>query len=205
MFDLVKIFTDNAATYYNFRTGERIRRWPFYVFALVTSVVLSALLGRPSNDFLAGALSAEAILVGFSFNVLFYLVANRRVRPSQFVDIEHEVRFKKLSTLSDEIFANVSYFNVVAIFSALMALLGLLIVSDGLIPHVAQIAMLLRPRFPDLSVLIMTAFRPIRILYFAALIFLIIESISVFLRTVGRVGYYFTSLKIMDTEAENRI
>lgn len=205
MFNLAKIFAENAATHYDYSTGDPTSRWPLYVFTLAAAILAALAIGRPSSDFLAGALSAEAILVGFSFNVLFYLVANRRVRPLSFVDIEHEIRFQKLSKLSDEIFSNVSYFNVVAIFSALLSLCGLMIVSENFSPNANILLVWIFGNEPSVVKYLIIAKFSLQTFYFSILFVFLIESATVFLRTVGRVGYYFTSLKLMDTDAEIRL
>jgi hypothetical protein len=147
-------------------------------------------------------LSAQAILVGFSFNVLFYLVANRLTTPTRFESIEHELRFERLSKLSDEVFDNVTYFNLVAICAALAALALLLVGSESCDAHLRRIAIFLAAHVPISREALSWAKWAVSALGLSALVFLLTESIYTFLRAVGRVRFYFGMLKTM--EADNQ-
>ncbi|WP_332756849.1 hypothetical protein [Sphingomonas sp. LB2R24] len=163
---------------------------------------IGATVSEASNDFLAGALSAEAILVGFSFNVLFYLVANRLTKPATYASIEHELRFKRLSKLSDEVFDNVTYFNLVAIGSAVVSLTLLLIGSDGLNANLHKISEFIQSRTSITAETLSWSKWIARSFGLAVLIFLLAESIYTFLRAVGRVRFYFGMLKTMNDDVD---
>ncbi len=97
MFDVLDIIRRNAQTYYSLKNNRPINRWPIVLLCLSLSIACGIVIRRISPEFLAGALSAQSILVGFSFNALFYLVTNRLVTPKSWLFIEHELRFKRLS------------------------------------------------------------------------------------------------------------
>ena len=187
MFSAIEIFRRDAATYYKYSSDKRVsRKRTIFIFASL-SFIISLLVGKASNDFLTGALSAQAILVGFSFNVLFYLVANRLTAPASFSGIEHELRFERLSKLSDEVFDNVTYFNLVAILSAIAALALLLAASENVDSNLSKIAKLIIARTNIDSGILSWAKWVASIFGLSVLVFLISESVYTFLRTVGRV------------------
>lgn len=202
MFSIRDIIRRDTATYYEYGAENRVGRGKtFFLFAAL-SIFVGAIVGEASNDFLAGALSAEAILVGFSFNVLFYLVANRLTKPASYADIAHELRFERLSKLSDEVFDNVTYFNLVAIGSAVAALALLLIGSDGFNANLHKIAAFLECRTRITREALSWANCIGRALALTVLIFLLTESIYTFLRAVGRVRFYFGMLKTMNDDIQ---
>jgi len=200
MFSIKEIIRRDAETYYEFDNKHRISRAKTIFIFAVSSILVGGLVGKASNDFLAGALSAQAILVGFSFNVLFYLVANRLGTPARYASIEHELRFERLSRLSDEVFDNVTYFNLVAIFSALAALILLLAASEHYDANLIRIAHWIgQTTYLDAQELKWLRWA-VSSLTLATLLFLLAESIYTFLRAVGRVRFYFSMLKTMDAD-----
>lgn len=200
MSNIADIIRKDAATHYSGDPPKPVRRAPNLWRFATLSLAVAFSVGVASNDFLSGALSALAILVGFSFNVLFYLVANRLSRPSSFVSYEHELRFTRLSKLSDEIFDNVSYFNVVAVASAISSLVLLLVGSDEFIKRCTTYSPILASRFNILPVAFGWIGWGVRSLLLAAFIFLLCESIYTFLRCISRVRFYFSMLQVMDDE-----
>lgn len=202
MFSILDIVRRDAATYYEYESENRVGRTKTLTVFVIFAVSLGGAVGEASNDFLAGALAAEAILVGFSFNVLFYLVANRLTKPSIYAGIEHELRFERLSKLSDEVFDNVTYFNLVAIGSAVAALLLLLIGSDSFNANLHTIAAIIKDRTRITGEALSWANYAARSLGLAVLIFLLAESIYTFLRAVGRVRFYFGMLKTMNDDIQ---
>lgn len=198
MSSLADIIKRDLATYYEYDVENRVSRRPLILTVALLSVVAGAVVGVASNDFLAGALSAQAILVGFSFNVLFYLVANRLTAPSKWQNMEHELRFERLSTLSDEIFDNVTYFNLVAIMSAVGCLALLLIGSERFVANISNaIDWLGAVSHSDMTVA-RDLCRFGRSMLLSGLLFLLVESVITFTRTVGRVRFYFSMLKEMN-------
>jgi hypothetical protein len=202
MFSLADIVRRDAATYYDYASNARLGRVKTVTVFAVIAAIIGFAVGEASNDFLAGALSAQAILVGFSFNVLFYLVANRLTKPAAYASIEHQLRFERLSKLSDEVFDNVTYFNIVAISSAVAALALLLIGSDDFNAHLHKAAAIIEDRTRITRTALSWANCVVRSLGLAILAFLLIESIYTFLRTVGRVRFYFGMLKTMNDDIQ---
>lgn len=202
MFSLRDIVRRDAATYYVYDSSNRVGRGKTLCAFAICAALVGAAVGEASSDFLAGALSAEAILVGFSFNVLFYLVANRLTKPAVYASMEHELRFDRLSKLSDEVFDNVTYFNLVAIGSAVAALALLLIGSDGFNANLHKIAAFLESRTRITREALSWANCIGRAFALAVLIFLLTESIYTFLRAVGRVRFYFGMLKTMNDDIQ---
>lgn len=203
MFSLLDIIRRDAATYYDYQSNKRVGRGKTILLFAVIGMLVGFAVGEASNDFLAGALSAQAILVGFSFNVLFYLVANRLSKPATYASLEHELRFERLSKLSDEVFDNVTYFNVVAIASALAALILLLIGSDSFNENLVAVAGIVEDRTRITRDALAWADLVVRSIGLAVLAFLLAESIYTFLRTVGRVRFYFGMLKAMNDDIES--
>ncbi|WP_312488849.1 hypothetical protein [Sphingomonas sp.] len=202
MFSIIDIVRRDASTYYEYGTNNRVGRTKTFIAFGVLAVAVGALVNEASADFLAGALSAEAILVGFSFNVLFYLVANRLTKPAAYASIEHELRFERLSKLSDEVFDNVTYFNLVAIGAAVAALLLLLMGSDGFNANLQKIGDFVEARTRIDQTTLSWAKYVAKSAGLAVLIFVLCESIYTFLRAVGRVRFYFSMLKTMNDEVQ---
>lgn len=200
MFSIADIIRRDGATYYEGDPANRVGRAKTLVVFGVLSLVVGFLVGTASSDFLAGALSAQAILVGFSFNVLFYLVANRLTAPASFSGLEHELRFERLSTLSDEVFDNVTYFNLVAIGSAIAALALLLVGSSSFEGNLHKIAGFIIQRTRIEGAALSWAKWGVSAFGLSILIFLLIESVYTFLRAVGRVRFYFGMLKTMNDD-----
>ena len=202
MFNLIEIVRKDSATHYDYNSGEQKSRFKIMLAFLFVSILIGSSIRVAPTDFLSGALSAQSILVGFSFNVLFYLVANRLGKPSQFSSIEHELRFERLSKLSDEVFDNVTYFNVIAISSALLSLILLLFGSQDCAQNLREIFewVAKQLKFPVRALNWID--RGVAILALSTLTFLLLESIYTFLRAVGRVRFYFGMLKTMDQDAQ---
>lgn len=195
IFDIVR---RDAETYYEYGTNSRLGRWKTLCAFAVFSLFIALIVGNASDNFLSGALAAQAILVGFSFNVLFYLVANRLTKPPTFSSPEHELRFERLSKLSDEVFDNVTYFNLVAISSAVVSLLLLLMGSDNLNANLYKIRGVFEAITGVSGEVLSYAKYGSRLLGLTFLMFLLSESVYTFLRAVGRVRFYFGMLKTMN-------
>jgi hypothetical protein len=202
MFNIGDIIKKDAATYYDYNSGNPKRRLKTIVSFFILSILAGFSIRVAPTDFLSGALSAQSILVGFSFNVLFYLVANRLTAPGAFSSIEHELRFERLSKLSDEVFDNVTYFNVVAIASALLSLALLLFGSEDCADNIRRLANSGAGLLGIPLIVLRWAEWAIASLSLTALVFLLLESVYTFLRAVGRVRFYFGMLKTMDEDAQ---
>lgn len=125
MLSLADIARRNEQTFYDFNSEKaQSTRWR-KVSAVVAGAVLALTFQGPAVDFLTAVLTVQAILVGFSFSVLFFLLSDDP-RPITPKTIEQGIRVDRLRRLSSELFYNVSYFNVVAVLSVLVAFILLL-------------------------------------------------------------------------------
>jgi hypothetical protein len=124
---------------------------------------------------------------------MFFLISGSLPTGGEDGSIEAGLKKKKLARLAKELFYNVSYFNFVALISVLLALLMLLpnIDSDALAELTkSQSGLGFWPEerwksiFSGFSIWLLSAFE---FLLYAALI----ESLTSFARTVGRVSFYF--------------
>lgn len=184
-----KIIADDAATFYRYGSGERLAVWPRLAGFIAISLIIAQFVTQDLKDFLNGAIPVQAILIGFSFSVMFGLVNTPAQPKMRTTSIEKRVLHVKLDQLSREIFFNLSYFNLAAMLSLAFALLLL-------IPHpYREITDLLRHAPPVTQPALSTAYAaasPVLIfLTRSCLFFLLLESGYSFARTVGRVNYLF--------------
>lgn len=186
---VIVIIRDNYSTFYDYRTDKRDLIWPRIVIFLVTSVALAGLPLSAESDFLGGVITVQAILIGFSFSVMFFLVQlENKKETNENESIEKRVRSDQLEKLSKEIFWNVSYFNLVALTSLLSALLLLLpngwthasaITADvSYIPRIAHCLLSYAGAVSHYAIA-------------GTFFFLLIDSAFTFARTVGRVNFLF--------------
>jgi hypothetical protein len=195
MFNLFEIAKKNYSTFYDFDSGRRHRLGVQFAIVIGTSIVLSSLNITAFSDFLNSVLAVEAILVGFSFSVMFFLLSESGASRIEPESLEDEVSARKLATLQKEIFYNVSYFNVTAVAVVLCSLF-LLFPSFNFVPWHAALELLSSALALDLMGMERLVDRLQRgfhwLLWFLFYLFLL-ESMLTFIRTVGRVSYYFTS------------
>jgi hypothetical protein len=193
MFDVRTIVERNSETFYDYASGERRSQKVRVFLTAMMSVGLCWLLQRQSETFLNAVLTAQAILVGFSFSVLFFLLSNAEISSVPEESIERRLKRQKLTTLAKELFHNVSYFNVVAICSVVLSLLLLMSGPDLTVwkwlAEVASTYVVVVPTSADLWMARITA--AIQSIAAATLYFCLFESAFTFFRTVVRVSYYF--------------
>jgi hypothetical protein len=185
MSKIVSIIRRNQETFYNFDTTARQPTWPRIFLTVGVAAVLALSFREQSDQFLTAVLSAQAILVGFSFSVMFYIL-NGTETPHHGRSLEAELREERLTQLGKELFYNVSYFNLVAISCVVSALL-LLAGMD----HHGPIAWIPDAFFGSLEGKIWQVSSVLRVILYGAFYFLIIESIYTFVRTTARVTFYF--------------
>jgi sterol desaturase/sphingolipid hydroxylase (fatty acid hydroxylase superfamily) len=140
---------------------------------------------------LAGFLAVQSILLGFTFNVMFFLAGNKPTREVRATSIEGRLRADRLRILYRELFFNVSYFNFVAICSISVAVL-LLLPSPAIpafalqwAPVVDYVEWLGSSPLPPLM---QAALKCFAMFTFYALVIEVIFSIS---RVIGRTSFYF--------------
>jgi len=132
MFNLINIIKYNRNTFYDYATNKKLGVLRSYLSKISFSCVISFVCLAPSATFIDATLQVHAIPLGFSFNVLFYFLANDKLRAGETgSSIEKKIIITKLNKLSEEIFYNVSYFNIVALFVIAVALLYLLFDSNN--------------------------------------------------------------------------
>jgi hypothetical protein len=189
MFDIVR---NNNATFYNYRTGTPRRRWPGVVSTLVGALCLTIPFHGELNGFLESVATAQSILVGFSFNVMFFLVSSKHVAaPIDSSSLEKKLKHEKLKKLGDELFYNVSYFNFIAIACVLVSV-TLLLPSPTLDTVKAIISAQLSPEIMGSLAGIWKAVRTATVITLVFLFyFLMLESFQTFYRTAVRVSFFF--------------
>jgi hypothetical protein len=180
MLSLSGIAKRNAETFYSFKTGKRHAVWPRYVAISVASAALAWLYPKSSNDLYTAFITLQAILVGFSFNVMIFLASTRPLDDAGDPYVEKRMRGDRLNALAPEIFFNLSYFNLIALASCASALaLQMGTAMDWTRFHIASWSAPDAVRDVGTTVLILT-------LYWTAL-----ESFVTFIRIVRRASYYF--------------
>ena len=182
MFNPISIIERNNATFYDFRTEKRRSIAVRISATAMVSACLALVSYSDLDNLLLGLITLQSILVGFSFNVMFYLVNSKFILEETDYSIEKKLTFEKLTRLSKELFHNLAYFNLVATSSLILALM-LLAPEPLRFETPAQFS-----QVADVySVIYVAGCFCVR----AVLYFTIAESLYTFVRTVGRVNYLF--------------
>lgn len=198
MFSIGDILRANAGTFYNYRTNKKEVPVIRYVLILLVSILAALTFGRVHDDLYTGLIAVQSILVGFAFNVLFYLAANPINITSDQSDLESKAKIIKLNKLGNEVFYNISYFNIVSVIS--IALACIMLLSNAFSP--------VRIDMPDIVhrnldiAKIKAALDLISILSLRLLIWLTfactLESIATFARIVKRMTYLFRERMLLE-------
>lgn len=194
MFSVSRIYSDNNATFYNYNTGAPLARTRFWTCVAIASVLCAAIFTDPGDNFLGAIITAQSILAGFGFNVLFFLLSTSNTTPRPENDtLEGGLRRSRLTKLSKEIFSNISYFNLVSISSVFIALLILMPgLSSNVLQHASAIALKLLPKYQAiLETSCLYIKFVLRFCLIAMLYVLVIESIYTFIRTISRITFFF--------------
>jgi len=181
------IYKDNKSTFYDFRTnqphGHVVRNSAF----LILSVAFACVIQKDANDLLDAVITVQAILIGFSFSVMFFLVQSRNKTETKASSMEESLRLEQVDLLSKELFWNISYFNLTALSSLLFALALMVPNVWGMAAEIVakQKDLITLARFMDGA--------SFATYYIAKFLFclLLVESSFTFLRTVGRVNFLF--------------
>lgn len=187
------IIKKHNATFYDFDTGDQQPVWGRYIIVSISAVGLVLLFKTISTETLAALLTVQSILIGFSFSVMFFLLSGNLPTGTGNGSIEADLKKDKLTKLSKELFYNVSYFNLAAIISVLLALLMMLpsIDVDTFLQWAKQQVFLQfwsEKEWKSYLKNTGSVLTPVlEFLLFASLI----ESLTTFIRTVGRVSFYF--------------
>lgn len=191
MSSLLDIAQRHWDTFYDYDTGVRKPVWKRTFCAIAVSLAVALLIEEIGSDAIAALLTVQSILIGFSFSVLFFLLSG----SAPVVDkssIEQYLSAKKLTRLSNELFYNVSYFNIVATFSVVVALLLLLPgIDKSLVLAVASEFEGGLGIVRDQREWVLACFSWISEVLNFVLIFLFLESTASFIRTISRVSFFF--------------
>jgi|GEM_PF-2358216 len=187
------IVRNHNATYYDYETGNPKVIWLRYALVALCSILLVAAFETASSEMLGGLLTVQSILIGFSFSVMFFLISGSIPTIAENGSIEAELKKERLARLAKELFYNVSYFNTIALGSVIFSLLMLLpsIDLDALLEWIKAQRYLVF--FSDiiwtqlLSGMVNWFMLTLEFMLYATLI----ESLTSFARTVGRVSFYF--------------
>lgn len=187
MLRFLNIVRENDATFYDFRTGRRRNTAPRLICTLGISGVLAIVFTGDVATFLSSLITVQAVLVGFAFSVIFFLLSVPETKALNPDSIEDQLAARKAETLSNELFSNVSYFTLVGMIglSAAIALL-----APDLPSFLLQTSR--RLQLNGSSAAAETASKAGRIALLFATSFLTIESGYTFGRTIGRVWFLFT-------------
>lgn len=191
MFNVRQIVRNNDATFYDFNTLKRRSQTPRYVVVCLVSFVAAIVFPTVSENLLAGVLAVQSILLGFTVNVMFFLLGNREKETPEGTSIEAKMRSKRLRDLYHELFYNVSYFNLVAVASIIVAT-GLLLPTPevpsflrGLAPVETSVHWLGTSKVPTVAT---TIVRVCAMFIFYAISIEVVFSIG---RVIGRTSFYF--------------
>lgn len=189
---MIGIVRNNNATFYNYNTGKPVKRWRSIAVVCVLACCFSVLFRNELGSFFGSVAAAQSILVGFSFSVMFFLLSSEVVTaPNDAASLEKKQKYEKLNKLCEELFYNVSYFNLVAIACVIVSLF--LMLPPPAFGILSQFA-------GDLSgVDVGSAFSQFwshaKFVTQSSLLFLfyllMLESFSAFYRTALRVSYFF--------------
>ncbi|MDQ0839559.1 hypothetical protein [Sphingomonas faeni] len=191
MFNVRRIVRNNDATFYDFNSRERKSQAPRYVVVCAVSIIAAIVCPKVSDNLLAGVLAVQSILLGFTVNVMFFLLGNREKETPEGTSIEAKLRSKRLRDLYHELFYNVSYFNLIAVTSIIVAT-GLLLPTPevpgflrDLQPVEAYVNWLGTSKLPTLVSAI------VRGGAMFAFYVISIEVVFTIARVIGRTSFYF--------------
>ena len=188
---ILAIIRKNNATFYNYRTGNRNPISRRIIITVAGSALACFMAPRFSLEMLNACLTVQAILVGFSFSVLFFLLSSRIKFDSLSASLEKKVKFEKIEKLGKELFTNVSYFSVISIGTIILAFL-LLSIDFARTPSPPDILTI------GTNKVIVTDM--IFNLLEALLLAMLFESFYTFVRTVGRIDYYFEERLLLESD-----
>ena len=186
MVSIRSIIANNNATFYNYRTGGRIRVWPRIILFAALSAPLAFLLTDKLTDFINAINTVASILLGFGFSVLFYIASGKEDQSSPNSSLEQKNRARRVNALSKELFHNVSYFVMSASAGLAFAMVVIAPEAQGewftknALPYLTKIT-------PSATDYLWWTSLAIRSVFF----FLIIEAGYTFARIVGRVNFLF--------------
>lgn len=193
MSNFQEIIKNHNATYYNYDTGKRKSCFLRYFLVSLGSISLVVIFEAVSSEMLGALLTVQSILIGFSFSVMFFLLSGSLPTIEDRGSIEAGLKKEKLARLAKELFYNVSYFNVIALVSVLLSLLLLLpsLDIDALVEWIKKQSYLTFWTESDWRSFFTTLINWVKPTLEFVLYATLLESLTSFARTVGRVSFYF--------------
>jgi hypothetical protein len=191
VFNVREIVKNNNATFYDFDSRKSRSQRPRAVAICVVAIVAAIVCPKVSDNLLAGFLAVQSILLGFTVNVMFFLLGNREKEALVGQSIEAKLRSKRLRDLYNEPFYNVSYFNLIAVASIIVATALLLPTPEvpgflrGPQPVESYVRWLGSSKVP---LIIGAVTRTVAMFAFYSLAIEVIYSIG---RVIGRTSFYF--------------
>lgn len=191
---LIDIVSKNRNTFYSYRTKQPSAVWKRNVIIILVSIIFVIVVPSRFDNLYLAILTAQAILAGFSFNVMIFLSSVEPLKVAASSSIENGVRINKINLLSEEIFYNVAYFNLLSLFSVALCIIALFMFGmfDNIRTYVLATLIMIPddPQWP-LSVLFVLNGAVVSAILFL-LYGIVIESFLTFFRTVMRCSYYFS-------------
>jgi hypothetical protein len=192
MSELQKIVKENRESFYDFSTKKRTPIYRLYVVELIFAFCLSLLFSGVGIGFFGAVLTVYSILIGFSFNVLFQILTFSGTKPAGgTTSLERANKLERINKLADELYFNVSYFNVISIAIVILTLLCFLpyLPDPRFLSLLSGFAIALEiQRHLNAGLVFDLISFCVRTFYYA----LIIESLYTLIRTVGRMSFYFS-------------
>ena len=199
--ELISIYRRNAETFYNYRTGDKHSQVLKNITIIIIAAIGSVVFGVRSDNVYLGVITAQSILAGFSFNLMFTLSSNDIANYDKTGNIEQAGKAERLNKLSKESFYNITYFNVVAIASVVFSLL-LLLGGSVAGPWLHKLCNVSRMNCDEAKHVWDTLGSWMKdVVLFLAYV-TILESIMTFVRTVQRVSYLFDEKMKLRAEQE---
>jgi hypothetical protein len=191
VFNVREIVRNNSATFYDFDSGRKKSQGARSVATCAVALIAALVCPKVSDNLLAGFLAVQSILLGFTVNVMFFLLGNREKDVPTGGTLESQLRSEKVAKLYHELFYNVSYFNLLAVASIIVATILLLPVPEmpaflrG-VPLVEKyVHWLGSSKVPTIC---SAVYRGASMFVFYALAIEVVYSIA---RVIGRTSFYF--------------
>lgn len=192
MVSIRDIIEKNSETFFDHRLNERQSIVARILGQVAVALLLAILFFRGISPFLGGVITIQAILIGFSFSVMFFLVSSGGSGSPRGLDesvsIEDALRRDQAIKVAGEIFSNLAYFNLVCLFclaTALVLMLPPLSASSWWVNIVPPKPIFLSELFHWSGYLVWISC--VWLFYF-----LVIESAFTFLRITGRINFLFS-------------
>lgn len=200
MTNLVEIVRRNNSTFYDNRSNRRKSVVPRMLSFFAGSLVVPWVAGTPSDTVVSAVITVQSILVGFGFSVLFFLVSSEREKEDEAKSLEDKERRKRLNVLSDELFFNISYYNVATFLSVLLALLFAFDVT-GIASFTSSVSnglSIQQDTLENVRGYLELGHRLLIALFF----FVLFESVFTFYRIVIRVNFFFDQKRKINAQKE---